>query len=71
MALSFSLTAKNSSGKQSLFITSDKENNEINFTLVGEYENKPIQIDFDPINQEDYQELVDYLNILKSRFRKK
>jgi hypothetical protein len=71
MALSFSLTAKNSSGKQSLFITSDKENNEVNFTLVGEYQNNPIQIDFDPINQEDYQELVDYLNILKSRFRKK
>jgi hypothetical protein len=71
MALSFSLTAKNSSGKQSLFITSDKETNEINFTLVGEYQNNPIQVDFDPINQEDYQELVDYLNILKSRFRKK
>lgn len=45
MCLSVELYARNSSGTQKLYLNKDGE--EPFFTLVGDYNNKPIQIDFD------------------------
>jgi len=49
------LNAENSSGKQTLYLAASGE--EFFFTLTGEYEGKPIQIDFDPMTRKQLEDL--------------
>ena len=55
--IDFELKAKNSSGEQTLHLTSAKGEKEFWFTLCGEYEGKPIQIDFDIMARTDLEDL--------------
>ena len=59
MAIALCLTAKNSSGIQRLVI--DSSNLETNLTLVGEFEGRPIQIDFDSLDAHEVRELISLL----------
>lgn len=59
MAIALCLTAKNSSGIQRLVI--DSSSGETNLTLIGEFENKPIQIDFDSLDAREVRELISLL----------
>jgi hypothetical protein len=49
--------AKNSSGEQTLYLTSKEEEQEFWFTLCGEYEGNPIQIDFDTMTRAELENL--------------
>ena len=51
------LKARNSSGEQTLHLTSAKGEKEFWFTLCGEYRDNPIQIDFDIMTREDLENL--------------
>lgn len=62
------LKAENSSGEQFLYIQRDDKEDLIFLTLVGEYEGKDIQIDFDPIIDEHF---ADTLKILLSQLEPK
>jgi hypothetical protein len=55
--IDFKLKARNSSGEQTLHLTSAKGEKEFWFTLCGEYGGKPIQIDFDIMTRADLEDL--------------
>jgi len=64
--MKFHIKAKNSSGKQELIFSPSKENpEEVHATLVGEYDGKEIQIDFDPIERKEFisyaKSLIEFL----------
>lgn len=67
MALQLNLKAKNSNGDHKLIF--DYENEEINATLTGEYKGENIQIDFDPIGEDELDDLIGYLSIKKSHIK--
>ena len=50
------LNAENSSGKQTLFI-SKQNDNEYSLTLCGKYDGKGIQIDFDCLSRDEMVDL--------------
>ncbi len=64
--LGISLEAKNSSGEQTLYLSSQEEGCEVCywFTLCGEYEGKSIQIDFNEMSREALEEHREQLNII-------
>lgn len=55
--IDFKLTAKNSSGEQTLHLTSDETEQEFWFTLCGEYKGERIQIDFDTMSRTELENL--------------
>ncbi len=55
------LTADNSSGNQKLYLT--RQDDEMWFTLAGEYKNENIQIDFNNIDRDELKELRDMIDI--------
>ena len=57
--LMFGLSARNSTGKQYLYFDGDDEG--FWMTLIGEYETKPIQIDFDTMSRESVEDLIKLL----------
>jgi len=58
------LKAENSSGKQLLFL--DKQSpTEVSLTLVGEYREENIQIDFDALSEKQSKKLVKLFKALK------
>lgn len=57
------LSANNSSGAQKLYLILD-DDSQYFFTLVGNYENKDIQIDFDTMSKEELTEARDMINIM-------
>lgn len=69
MALQFNLKAKNSNGKHGLIFDADYHNEEIHVCLTGEYKGEAIQIDFDPISEDDLDDLIEYLNIKKGKMQ--
>ena len=57
------LSASNSSGSQKLFLIMD-DDGQYFFTLVGTYERKDIQIDFDTITKQELTEVRDMIDII-------
>lgn len=57
------LKASNSSGDQTLWIIPSHPdcNGETALTLTGEYEGEEIQIDFDPVKNEDFAKTLKFL----------
>jgi hypothetical protein len=62
MSLSFVLHAKNSSGHQMLDIEREPDGT-YGFTLYGQLDGKPIQVDFDSLTQRDMEDLVAFISI--------
>ncbi len=56
------LKAKNSDGEQVLWLVED--NNEYWFTLVGDYDKKPIQIDFDIVDRKFLEEMKTQIELI-------
>ena len=54
--IDFKLTAKNSSGEQTLFLV--HEDDEYFFTLVGEHNGRTIQLDFDEMTRGQLEDLI-------------
>jgi hypothetical protein len=52
------LKAKNSSGKQKLYLDYHDEFNDVTATLVGRYNDKDIQIDFDSIKPKQLKRMI-------------
>ncbi|MBL4575596.1 MAG: hypothetical protein JKY51_05810, partial [Opitutaceae bacterium] len=57
------LSASNSSGAQKLYLILDDDSNYF-FTLVGRYDNKDIQIDFDTMSKAELTEARDMIDIM-------
>ena len=55
--LTIGLTAKNTNGAQRLFFDKSDEGGYY-FTLVGEYKEQQIQIDFEELTGEDVEDLI-------------
>jgi len=51
------LTAANSTGYQELFLERNEDSDDYKFTLVGDYKDNHIQIDFDPMTAQDLKNL--------------
>lgn len=62
MSLSFVLHAKNSSGHQMLDIERIADGT-YGFTLYGQLDGNPIQIDFDDLSQRDMDDFVAFLSL--------
>lgn len=62
MSLSFVLHARNSSGHQMLDIEREPDGT-YGFTLYGHLEGKPIQVDFDSLDQRDMDDLVAFISL--------
>ena len=60
MAISLCLNAKNSSGMQRLLI--DVEEKETFLTLLGVFKGGSIQIDFDPLSENDLRDFISFLD---------
>tara|TARA_R100000322_G_scaffold52917_1_gene32854 strand:+ start:592 stop:855 length:264 start_codon:yes stop_codon:yes gene_type:complete len=58
--MSLVLTADNSSGRQNLFFDR-QDDGEISVTLVGVYEGREIQLDFDNMTERDLDDFISYL----------
>lgn len=62
--LDIKLRARNSSGDQTLYLTSDEDN--FWFTLCGEHDGENIQIDFDDLTRSELEELRSQIDIILS-----
>lgn len=62
--IDITLKAKNSSGEQRLHLTESK--GEYWFTLCGEFDRKPIQIDFDSMGKSELEEMREQIDIILS-----
>ena len=62
--LDICLRAKNSSGEQTLHLSED--DGQYWFTLCGQYQGRPIQIDFDEMTQSELEELRKQIDIILS-----
>lgn len=62
MSLSFVLHAKNSSGHQMLDIERSSDGT-YGFTLYGQLDGKPIQVDFDDLSQRDMDDLAAFISL--------
>lgn len=60
--LDISLKAKNSSGEQRLHLS--EQDGQYWFTLCGEYEGSPIQIDFDEMTRAELEEMREQIDII-------
>ena len=70
MALAFILTASGSNGEQKLYIDHDDEKT-VWMTIVGEYKGEKIQIDFNSLNNLQFQEFADYVNLVNNKVNPK
>ncbi len=61
--ISIALKAKNSSGLQHLILDYNDEEKDFSFTLCGTYEGKNIQIDFDPVQKYEIQDLMSLIEL--------
>jgi hypothetical protein len=61
--LSYALKAKNSNGGTFLLVNKDYDNT-ISFTLLGNYEGKDIQVDFDELSISEAKNLVNYIMMI-------
>lgn len=61
------LKAKNSSGKQKLYLDYHEEFNDVTATLVGKYEGESIQIDFDSIKPKQLKQMIKRLQKVYKR----
>ena len=59
-----SLTAKNSSGEQKLYLQND--DGEYYFTLCGEYRGDKMQIDFDEVDRSKLEEMRAQIDLILS-----
>lgn len=66
MSLSFVLHARNSSGHQMLDIEREPDGT-YGFTLHGQLDGKPIQVDFDYLDQRDIDDLVAFISLRSKR----
>lgn len=62
MSLSFVLHARNSSGHQMLDIEREPDGT-YGFTLYGHLDGKPIQVDFDSLDQRDMDDLIAFISL--------
>lgn len=70
MGLVFKITAKNSSGKQDLFLDYNEEENAIEMCIKGKFEDKEIQFDFDLLDKQEFQEFTDYVNLMNKKIKR-
>ncbi len=66
MSLSFVLHARNSSGHQMLDIEREPDG-KYGFTLHGQLDGKPIQVDFDLLDQRDMDDFVAFISLRSKR----
>ena len=59
------LIASNSSGKQEFFFDYHHYENMVSATMVGKYNEKDIQIDFDSIDKKKLSKIIKRLKVLK------
>ena len=59
--LTFGLSAKNSESRLHLLFSREEGSEEIDPTIIGVHEGRDIQIDFDPLTDEEIDDLIHLL----------